>query len=193
MGKLFDPHYHTIQSDGDSKILESVDAAKRAGLAALIITDHLNRFGYTDSYRTNKNLVTTLTGPHKPDKYPIIIGMEFGLPPAVGFGEVLIFGTEICQAIQNNLAEINNFDLAEFKKLKDRHKCAIVQCHPNKEATGVDERILQIIDACEITRSGNAHYNYEKILEDCKKKGITPVASSDGHIAYRDSELIYEV
>ncbi|MEM4263921.1 MAG: hypothetical protein QW666_03455, partial [Candidatus Woesearchaeota archaeon] len=79
------------------------------------------------------------------------------------------------------------------KKLKDKYECAIVQCHPPKEARGIDEMILPILDGCEITRSGNAHYNYEKILEDCKKKGITPVASSDGHIAYRDSELIYEV
>lgn len=199
MGRIFDPHYHTIQSDGYSKILESMTAAYRKGLAALIITDHLNKFGYMESYRVNRNLVKMLCGEQEQGKYPVIVGMEFGLPETVckpdvrGRQEVLIFGTGICEAIQNNLAEINSFDLAEFKKLKERYECAIVQCHPHREATGIKTEILEILDGCEITRTGNAHYNYEAIQKDCEKHRITPLASSDGHVAYRDPALMYEV
>lgn len=197
MTKAFDPHYHTIQSDGYSKILESITTAYRKGLAALIITDHLNKFGYVKSYKQNRKIMSLIRPCQNKEEYPVIIGIEFGLPETVcrnplGRQEVLIFGTEICETIQNNLAEINNFDLAEFKKLKDRYECAIVQCHPYREATGIKTEILEILDGCEITRSGNAHYNYEEILKDCEKHRITPLASSDGHVAYKDPALVYE-
>jgi len=199
MGRIFDPHYHTVQSDGDSTILESIAAAYRKGLAALIITDHINNFGYMESYRLNRKIMSLIRPDETQGQQQVIIGMEFGLPEKISKREngerkeVLIFGTEICEAIQGNLPEINEFDLAEFKKLKEKYDCAIVQCHPQKEARSIDERILQIIDGCEITKIGNAHYNYEAIQKDCEKHRITPIASSDGHVAYRDPRLVYEV
>lgn len=201
MAKAFDPHYHTIYSDGWSKILESIEAAQRKNLAALIITDHFNNFGYNKSYKQNRKMLNLLRPKPAENTYPVIIGMELGVPERIrlrrdgGKEEVLVFGTEFCETIQENIAEINKYDIQEFKKLKQKYEnnCAIVQCHPFKEARGVDRKLLPILDGCEITKRGNLHYNHEAIRKDCEKKGITPLASSDGHVAYRDPNLVYEV
>lgn len=193
MAKIFDPHYHTIYSDGYSKILESIDAAKRINLAALIITDHLNWMGYMDSYRICKNMMKRIRPQKKECYFPVIIGTELNMPRRIGGQHVLLFGTEICTAIQRNLPEFKKFDIEEFKKLKDRYECALVQCHPYKEAKGIDKELLPILDGCEITRGGKKHPNYESIKKDCERKGITPLASSDGHVAYKDPRLVYEV
>lgn len=197
MTKAFDPHYHTKLSDGYSSILESITSAKRKNLAALIITDHLNLNGYMNSYREGRTIMKMIRPGPEQGQFPAIIGTELSLPHSIckWQGHILVFGTEICETIQNNLSEFNQFDIQEFKKLKQKYEdtCAIVQCHPYKEATGIDQNLLPILDGCEITRGGKPHYNHESIKKDCEKHSITPLASSDGHVAYRDSRLVYEV
>jgi len=187
---LFDPHYHTIYSDGKSKIIESIEAAKRKHLAVLIITDHLNWQGYMNSYRTGKSVMKRIRPEPQAGHFPVIIGTELALPKRIGTGHILLFGTEICSLIQQDLAEYNKLDIQELKRLKDTYECALVQSHPPKEAKGADERLLSILDACEITRKGHAHHNYKLIQKDCERHGITPIASSDGHAAYRNSQIV---
>ncbi len=184
MVSLIDPHYHTKQSDGEDKIIDSIIAAKRLGLAALVITDHLsanrNWIGPTRSYSTNKRIMKMIRSAYRPDHYPIILGVELYLPPKVGRGEVLVFGTGLCDIIQKHRIEISNYDFEEFKKLKERYECAIVQCHPDPKE-GLQKNLLPILDGCEITYGGIVRENFEQLKEDCKKYGITPIVSSDGH------------
>jgi predicted metal-dependent phosphoesterase TrpH len=194
LGRVIDPHYHTKQSDGESTILESIASAWRKGLAALVITDHLsantNWIAATRSYRKNIQIMKQIRHISRETDYPVIIGIELYLPAKVGFGEVLVFGTEICAAIQDHLSELAHYDLEEFKKFKDRFECAIVQCHPK---FSVQEQIVPILDGCEVTKAGIARPNHDEILEDCKKHNLTPIASSDGHVAFLDPRLVYEV
>lgn len=182
MAKIFDPHYHTTQSDGEDTIMASADAAYRRGLAMLIITDHLaanaNYSGPTKSYQENQTILTRFRPKPRENQYPIIIGMELFLPPKAGEGEVLIFGTELCQTIQDNLEEIRKYDLDAFRRLKEQYTCAIVQCHPLQ---GLQQEILPILDGCEITKAGIAVPHHLQIIKDCKKHGITSLVSSDGH------------
>lgn len=188
MTLAFDPHYHTQQSDGEDAILPSVQAAYRAGLAALIITDHLTANpkwpGPTHSYQHNIDLIKILRTGNNNNLHPIIVGIELLLPPRIGDGEVLIFGTELCAAIQENLSEVSRYDFEEFRKLKENFgDSAIVQCHPTE---GLQERLVPVLDGCELTKIGIALPNIHEIEEACKKHGITPLVSSDGHTYKRD-------
>jgi hypothetical protein len=190
MASKIDPHYHTKSSDGEDYISDSILVAQNLGLNALIITDHLSANEHwmapTHSYSNNIEFMKKYRPVNKEGLLPVIIGIELCIPARMcqERTEILVFGTEMCNAIQHMIehhsSEIKSYKIDDFMKLKERYECAIVQCHPFKYSK-IEQELLHLIDGCEITSCGVGVPDYKALLEECKQYKKTPIASGDGH------------
>lgn len=112
-----DFHVHSTVSDGSLGLVALAEAAREAGLGALVVTDHDLP---DNTFRTNKKILRALMEFGYNPPIPIIIGAEINTPS----GEFLLFGQKAIKQwfnIRGPLEKVYDlFGFAEYWKMFHR-------------------------------------------------------------------------
>ena len=194
MKYLIDFHCHTISSDGVSTIPELAILAHKAGLGALVITDHCYSEG---SFHANLKIKYTLDRMGHKFPVPIMFGAEIATP----FGEFLLFGRRAVLnwvGYKEKLKKINKmFGANSYWEMFWRHvlhsgpssigggtdefgdalrdfvpTCelpyAMIMCHPNMDAETYSkspDKLFEILHGYEIGNSGTLWRDHDSTRE----------------------------
>jgi len=144
-------HAHTIFSDGDNTPLGMALKAKELGFSALVITDHFYPTHPREWCSTNierRKLSSKACDEAERMCLPTISGIEL----AFGNEEMLVFGTEMIQAILRHCDRGNELSIGLLKKWRSRYYSAFILCHPQNRDNWID--LLPILDGYERYNSG---------------------------------------
>jgi hypothetical protein len=188
-----DLHYHSEESDGMASLEQSYERVLELNVPTLCVTNHLDN-GFRGSYAKtidNAKRIDTMA-----DR-PIIVGIELKLPDKVLEPELLVYGTNLCEIINEHYERLCNGSVHDLIELKQEyeHESVFILCHPKDGK--IEQAIAPALDGVEITYNGGVLPNFLfKIVAQMKEFNrphinytIKPFANSDGHTLLPEANL----
>ncbi|MBD3204074.1 PHP domain-containing protein [Candidatus Woesearchaeota archaeon] len=173
---IFDMHFHTVYSDGASKIKDIVKITKKTDIG-VAITDHNKIKG---SLKAEASGAKVIPG--------IEIKLKNGIDILCYFYDSAELKEFYTKEIKNKLKGIFytrlDFEYDEFLDICEKYNCLLSFAHPGKYDLLKYKEIVNSIEVLEVINSGISRKKNMEAFNRIRKQKKSFTAGSDGHSIY---------